>query len=105
VKRTKAIQGATNMMDQHEQEVRLAAEEAFVESLHQLEERLMSDEGRPPLKSSLTMPNLQNLSVHRPAPASPPPSQQNSCKLPTEDDLKAFADAAEEIEQFMQTRH
>jgi len=92
-------------MDQQGQDVRLAAEEAFEESLNQLAEQLLSDTAQvdkesAPLKSPLPASNYQDLSLRR-SSAAPPPGQVRSL---AEMDLEAFAEAAKEIEQFIRTR-
>lgn len=93
------------MTDQHGHEVRQAAEEAFVEALHQLEERLLFDEETPAVKPSSAASKARHLSLHGQDTKPSPQSQTGQSTSLTDADLQAFAEAAEEIEQFMQTRH
>lgn len=88
-------------MDQWEQNVRQAAADAFVESLDQLEETLLSDGAPSSVTPSFTVSDSRTFSSNRPATS--PQSPQN--KHLNDTSMQAFAEAAEEIEQFMQARH
>ena len=88
-------------MDQREQNVRQAAAEAFVESLDQLEETLLSDDATPSGAPSFIVSDSRIFSSNR-SSTSP---QSPQCKHLNDTSMQAFADAAEEIEQFMQARH
>ena len=95
-------------MDQYERNLRQAAAAAFTESLEQLEERLLIDDGisyspQSSMFSDSTHRSRQP-SGDRPS-AHAQPTQPTQHRRLSENDLKAFAEAAEEIERFMQARH
>jgi hypothetical protein len=92
-------------MDQHDKYIRRAAAAAFSESLDQLEERLLSDDVLPPSRPSTLMPRTRSDSPPQPTTRLQPPRQSKQSKHLSDQDLQAFADAAEEIEEFIQARH
>lgn len=95
-------------MDRNDKQVRQAAAAAFSESLDQLEERLLSDDVLPPSRPSMVMSGVMSgtryPSTHQPTTRLQPRLQSKQSNPINDDDLQAFAEAAEEIEEFIQSR-
>ncbi len=74
-------------MDAYQQDLRRAADKAFMESLHQLEEMLLNEEPASALDAC-----WEDSCTEEPTPEEPYP------------DLAAFEEAVADIEAFMQQR-
>lgn len=98
-------------MNQHHKHERQAAATAFTESLEQLEQQLMETGERaiapPQPPSSPSQIDGRSVGMHAPARSIPAtqsatPSHQQSPS--NKNSLQVFADAAADIERFIQTR-
>ncbi len=91
-------------MDRHAKYARQAAAAAFSESLDQLEERLLSDDLMASPKSTPMAAGTRCNASQRRTTRFQLPQQPSQYHHLSDQDLQAFADAAEEIEKFIQAR-